>query len=712
MGCRLNQAAIAMAVLHAFSWVAWAQGSAPDIRLAVRTANGQTTFRIGETIPLELAFSSSAEQKYQLNIASSDRSGRANYERFIVDPHAGWSDPLDLYFRSGPVAIGGGMGSSGPLSQQPVAIPLDLNEWVRFDQPGEYRVTVESHRAMLTAQRALSAPAVSNELRLTVVAASPEWQQETLQKALAALNGHAAPGVPMSGPRDARTEAAKTLRYLGTEAAVRAMAHWTQYPDCWLGLVGSRFRSAGLNEMIKLLRDPGTAIDRQFLDTLALLAVPDTPGQHFQDRNEFANRFQEELIAALPQKTGAALAVSVQTVMQNPRGVDPDVRKSLTDILAANFDSLPMGTQSDLINNRFGPLDRMLVVPMLRKMAEHYLNSPQPQPAEAAEFSRAGGEALARWYDLAPADARPAILREIVRPEPRFPIDALGILPDRELPEVDGTLVSHLESAEDSNNRVAARNLAWMIGRYGTAANKSELMARLDRDLAAGFCDTQAPLLAWLLRVDPETARPRLENANKAGNRCRLLLADIGKLQPGALVEGLAIKELNDPGAAAISDAAAYLTDYGSAGAEDALWSRLADWSKRWRDHEGEMSPFGADAGAGQILVQALATGHAWLVSDSKLRRLADLAVGAPMRQQALQYASMWQQRPWLVRNNGNGQFQIIWYHAVSMKAAKEKLLQFPKGSEFRWILTQTLNEPAELHELAEFGMQNGLQLW
>jgi hypothetical protein len=46
------------------------------------------------------------------------------------------------------------------------------------------------------------------------------------------------------------------------------------------------------------------------------------------------------------------------------------------------------------------------------------------------------------------------------------------------------------------------------------------------------------------------------------------------------------------------------------------------------------------------------------------------------------------------------------------MKAAKEKLLQFPKGTEFRWIVQELPGEPADLHELAEFAMNNGLRLW
>jgi hypothetical protein len=288
----------------------------------------------------------------------------------------------------------------------------------------------------------------------------------------------------------------------------------------------------------------------------------------------------------------------------------------------------------------------------------------------------------------------------------------LGILPEQELPAVDQALAAHLESAESANNRAAARNIAFLIGRYATAAAETELVARLDRDVSAGLCDTQGPLLAWLLRVDPEHARPRLENTGKPGNRCRLSLAEIGKLHQDSILESLATKALDGPDAAAVPDAAAYLADYGSASAEEALWSHFADWSKRWRDREAALSPFAPDAQVGQSLLQALVAGHSWLMSDTKLRRLADLAVGAPMRQQAEQYLRMWQQRPWMVAPIGYGQFQIGWYRAASMQAAKEKLQQFPKGTEFRWILQELPNEPAELHELAEFAMWQGLRLW
>src|ERR1051325_2632647 len=57
-----------------------------DVRLAVETGNGKSQFQIGEIIPLKLTFTSSAPKKYQISMASYDRSGRMAYEKFMVEP--------------------------------------------------------------------------------------------------------------------------------------------------------------------------------------------------------------------------------------------------------------------------------------------------------------------------------------------------------------------------------------------------------------------------------------------------------------------------------------------------------------------------------------------------------------------------------------------------------------------------------------------------
>ena len=57
-----------------------------------------------------------------------------------MEPDSGWSDPLKSYFSSFAGFMGGGLINFEFLSETPIRIALDLNEWVRFELPGKYRV--------------------------------------------------------------------------------------------------------------------------------------------------------------------------------------------------------------------------------------------------------------------------------------------------------------------------------------------------------------------------------------------------------------------------------------------------------------------------------------------------------------------------------------------------------------------------------------------
>src|SRR5215204_6216047 len=66
----------------------------PNVVLKVSIANDPREFRIGETIPLQLSFSSTVKDHYELNMAQYDRSGRMDYEHFNISPSQGAVDPL------------------------------------------------------------------------------------------------------------------------------------------------------------------------------------------------------------------------------------------------------------------------------------------------------------------------------------------------------------------------------------------------------------------------------------------------------------------------------------------------------------------------------------------------------------------------------------------------------------------------------------------
>lgn len=66
----------------------------PQLRLSANAS----VYRQGELIPLELSFTSKISDRYQVNMAGYDRSGRMGYEKFVVEPADGTADPLLAYF--------------------------------------------------------------------------------------------------------------------------------------------------------------------------------------------------------------------------------------------------------------------------------------------------------------------------------------------------------------------------------------------------------------------------------------------------------------------------------------------------------------------------------------------------------------------------------------------------------------------------------------
>lgn len=136
---------LALGLLFASSGLCCAQSSGPappSVALRLSLATDQAEFHIGETIPIQLSFSASVRNRYQINMAQYDRSGRMEYERFILVPASGAVDPLAG--RAG--GVGGGLTGFKFLDDEPWTITLNLNEWLRFTQPGNYRLTVESQR--------------------------------------------------------------------------------------------------------------------------------------------------------------------------------------------------------------------------------------------------------------------------------------------------------------------------------------------------------------------------------------------------------------------------------------------------------------------------------------------------------------------------------------------------------------------------------------
>ena len=278
-----------------------------DIDLRLTLEDGKSVYSEGEIIPLKLAFTSTAKEKYASSTRTYDRSGRLDLETFCITPDSG-RDPLQDYYRSGifEYFMGGGLSSMDhPLRREPYVINEELNEW-RSLPPGSYTLRVASDRVTQTRSTGATGPGsgpvlvLSNAVTFQVIAASPQWQSEQLTLALSVLD---AKRDKLTRARfDQIQHAERVLRFLGSEDSTRELARrfWSYdrpagpshtpgvgYPasgsyqsllerNPWnfkAGLIGSPFRELAMEELNAMIDDHQHPATRAMVETLALLEI-------------------------------------------------------------------------------------------------------------------------------------------------------------------------------------------------------------------------------------------------------------------------------------------------------------------------------------------------------------------------------------------------------------------------------------------------------
>ena len=157
------------------------QSQALQPTLIVRTTNGQATFHIGERIPLTLTFTCPGEGHFYIAPWESERGEEfGDFEDFTASPASGSIDPLREYFDGRSPMTGHGWSWPPFVAEKPVTVNVDLNQWVRFEAPGDYSVRITSHR--IAPANGSSPLEISSVLQLHIVAAPPEWQKERLRR--------------------------------------------------------------------------------------------------------------------------------------------------------------------------------------------------------------------------------------------------------------------------------------------------------------------------------------------------------------------------------------------------------------------------------------------------------------------------------------------------------------------------------------------------
>ncbi len=196
-----------------------------QVALKFETSNGQSTFHIGERIPLKLTFTSPNDTDYLISPLVRGRGDEFDCNRFeVVSPAAGWSDPLEMYFKQDRLHTGHGWPWHPLKTSKPMEASVDLNQWIRFDQPGDYTIKITNF--CVSRIHAAVRYSLSATIGLQIVPATPEWQNEKFKSIKANLDlfdeppPQAQPGESAQSPWERRGELVQNaivdLKYLAT----------------------------------------------------------------------------------------------------------------------------------------------------------------------------------------------------------------------------------------------------------------------------------------------------------------------------------------------------------------------------------------------------------------------------------------------------------------------------------------------------------------
>ena len=728
----------------------------PGVSLTLSLPSGRTQFHQGEVIPLTAVFASSLPKAYQFNTGPGDREIPWNSDAFQVDDPAGAVDPLAAYYaHEFPEAYSGGGPHFQALTAQPVSIPYTLNEWLRFDAPGRYRVYLTSGRVVDAdwkwrgSFRLQGRATTSSAVDLEILPADPALDAQTLQQALPLFNEEG------FNPRTqiARQAAVRAIRFLGTPDAARAMVARYGYPTDYeqgnyfsyrqtrLGLFGFPRPSLVIQEMERRLADPDFCVFNDFLYDLAqaqffsaypqapALPAPTDPVRDRERQKLLRRRLDARtaltdldltlLAAAVPGKQGKARAVSLYTLLQMDYAhQDAAEHRDLARELTPIFDDLTLEEQNNLLGDFFWPLLRGPdVLPLLRRLYARPSPGLEPGTAQGNDEIQRYSLALRRLTDLSPAEGRALLLAEIKSPHPRIDVPTLCSLPDRTLPDLDAVLATKLEDYLQEH-KGDWKTPSRLVERYATQAILPRVKAAYGDEGEKWGSDIQSDLLAYFLRTDHAYGVKELGKALAARTgslHYRYILSGVAALLPGPDpdLERLASGHLHDPDPEVVVDAVKTLGSYGSAAAEAPLWARMREWHQQWAGKAERITP-----GSGQleyVLASALATAPGWLANRTKLQALENLCVTPGARGNVAEFLRQWAGPVRISFEETRGEWSVAQYGDLSsLTALESKLAQFPRGTQFRlssWAFSNRAQQMKAFRQLKPFLEKRGKRL-
>ncbi len=288
------------------------------------------------------------------------------------------------------------------LHEKATVADVDLNQWVRFERPGYYRVRALFHARGARPQDVSQDVAFeSNEIGIEIRLADAEWQARQLRKDVAVLN--TIPVKPDNETFQTRTDAARRIGYLDTPDSVREAGRLIGTADEQVsqilqnGMWASDHRDVAIAAMKQLIRSPDQAVTPVFLETLAALesrervSQSQNPGdpdgqRSYEAHAVIAEQLRGELRGVVEQKRNRAKAISMKTLLDSAPDSAPAVSRSE---IAHLFLELPSGQQSELLGSQWKKIAGPEMIPVLRQIYDAAPETPGPTPPPVTTGCRA-----------------------------------------------------------------------------------------------------------------------------------------------------------------------------------------------------------------------------------------------------------------------------------------------------------------------------------
>jgi hypothetical protein len=632
-----------------------------DLEFRIRFIRNSVTYHAGESIEVEILYSSQAEKKYR----GSWTGPRPELEniKLRITPVEGVTDLQDLS-RGFAGSILSGMGY---VTAEPVTERLDVNDWYCFRKPGHYSLTITSNEVSRIKTREEGGgeehlTLESNSLEFDVIAADPSWSAAEFAEIERVLDH--------SEDEQERISALHRLAILDTPTSVKKLAELYLSPGPGGDPSGYVYRglnnSSQIDLVIELLKsslsDPKRNPRGVGADLLAEFQVrkelgippryPDEPAKNSEWAQELGERRKTYdsyfaranglLLASLERRTGPERLAAIYEAWNNAERQNagkpetPEILARLRADVLASAKELQPGQQIQFLFSEWPILPHEQLRPVVESLATDRREDAEVWWNQAYQF----------WCQDWPRQCSAAIIAEAMRAETKLSWNEALLLPEAEHQELDAMLEEQLGNTEPPKDWVGQQRMAALVLRAGSRGLRSAVDTYLDRSRAnEGYsCESKADLIGYLFRfAATDAAKRALEEVRVEKGNCGTdLLRTLHQVRYTDELIPVAVKALDSPNLGTAGTAALFLGVHGQASAEENLWRRLEALREAWRERATELRAAetavfesgirGQTAQLEQELVSGLVTGANWKLTSEERERLREGCLTAKCR--------------------------------------------------------------------------------